>query len=87
MKTEKEIKKLYNEKGLNSIHAYLKRNNINYKQEIIEFGLQGNKKAEKAKKEFLKGSLCFHYYSQGVTSYKTKYMYNILRGTKITINN
>ena len=83
---KKEIVKNYDEKGLNSVYAFLKRNSIKYKLDVNEFGLQTNKVACKDKYNWVdKSELKFHYYSKMVKSRKTGYYYNQLRGVEIIL--
>jgi len=81
----KEIINLYNEKGINSVYAFLKRNNIDYTKNVIEFGLD-SKKTNVKKTEWLNiEELKFHYYSQLIKA-KSGWSYNLIRGIEISIN-
>lgn len=85
-KITKEIQKTYREKGLNSIYAFLKRNGINYKVAVVEFGLQTNSLAVREKSQWMENKdLRFHYYSLGIKSRKTGFSYNRIRGIEIIL--
>lgn len=83
----KEIVQIRNEKGLISLYAYFRRNLIAYRTEVLEFGLNTNKGARDAKKQFLSESpLNFHYHSVMVRSSRSGWSYNRLRGIKIVLD-
>jgi len=87
--TKKEMLRVYKESGLNGLYAYLRKNGIAYERDVYNFGLEGAKKAEQMKREFLaedKGEkiLRFHYYCTSVTA-RNGFSYNRLRGIEITI--
>lgn len=83
-----QVEKVYNIKGLNGVYAYLRKNSIKNQISVENFGLE-NKKTKAEKKEFLakkeKNTLKFHYYSVGITSRKTHFMYYKLRAISIKI--
>lgn len=80
----KEIAELHAEKGCNAVYGYIKRNNIDCKITTYEFGLNTNQEARVRKTAFLtekvKRTLRFHRYNRLVTSRRTHYSYNVLRG-------
>ena len=81
-----EIKKVYEQKGLNGVYAFLRKNGVNYKTKVEYFGLATNKEAAKDKIEWLKsGELRFHYANLQVKSAKTGWKYNRLRGIEIIL--
>lgn len=82
--TEK-INQIYNQKGLNSVYSFLKREKINFEKIVHEFGLNTNKKAYQAKKDFINNDqLKFHYYSILIRN-KKGYYFNLLRALEIKI--
>ena len=75
----------YAKKGLNGVHAFLKRNKIAYKQEILEFGLHTKKGVAEEKKQAIESDkMTFHYYSKAVRG-RNGYTYNVVRATKIVL--
>ena len=82
----------YKTKGLNGLYAFLRKNNIAYNQQYINFGWANSKKANELKAAFLgapkslTNGINLHYYSVCVRC-KNGYSINMLRGTKITIEN
>ena len=86
-KTKKQALKVYEERGLNALYRFLKKNNVSYKKKVEEFGLDGVA-TQKAKSEWLKGGeFRFHYFAIGIKSRKTGYSYNRIRGIEIQILN
>lgn len=82
----KEIVKVYNEKGLNGLYAFLRRNDIKFGKIVCNFGLETNKNAREKKSRFVDPEkLQFHYYSRSIQSRKNKFNYNLLRGVKIVL--
>ena len=80
------INAIYREKGLKGVYSALHEKGIDFKKEVIEFGLDTNKNANERKKLFINhDELKFHYYSKGVKSKKTGYNYNIIRGIKLNL--
>lgn len=90
-KTEilKEIETLYKGNGLNSVNVYLKKNTIKHKVIIHNFGLKGNKAAEREKTLFLeqkeKNTFRCHYFSISIQSKKTGFGYNKIRAKEIIL--
>jgi len=86
--SKKQLMAVYNEKGLNSLYAFMKRNKITYTREVYEFGLQGSRNTFSGYSDFLdektdRNTLHLHLYSVGVKSRKNGYSYNIVRGIEI----
>jgi len=83
---KKQIATVYSQKGLNGVYAFLRKNQIPYELDVVEFGLHTNKKALKQKDAFLKADpLHFHYYSVVRRGRQNGYKYKVLRGLKITL--
>lgn len=86
---KKQINEVYETKGLNGVHNFLKKHKIPYSQKIEEFGLHTRKGSETEKKAWLTeyvgpDTFRFHLFSLGITS--KGYMYNILRGKQIKLH-
>lgn len=80
------IHDVYMESGLKGVYKALKNAGIEFKKEIMEFGLNTNTQAGIEKCDFIYHSkLQFHYYSRGVKCRKTGYSYNVMRGIKLVI--
>ncbi len=85
-----QLKEIYQKGNLNSVHGYLKRNKIQYTQDVVNFGLD-NKSNRSEKQQWLDESMRLtkslrtHLYSIGIKSRKTGYGYNKLRGSEIKI--
>ena len=84
-----QINSIYKEKGLNSAYGFLKRNNIEYKRTVHEFGLQNCKRAEKEKKDFIaeqeEYTFKAHLFAIGIKSRKTGFSYNRIRAIEIKL--
>lgn len=80
--------KVYRENGLRGLISYMNKNNIPYSRQNIEFGLDSNNNSLRDKVEFLENSnekeIHLHYYSVSKKG-KNGYIYNLLRGVKITL--
>lgn len=81
-----DINQVYTESGLKGVYKALKNSGIEFRKEIIEFGLHTNAQALIDKREFIDhAKLQFHYYSRGLKCRKTGYNYNVIRGIAIHI--
>ena len=80
------IHEVYVESGLKGVYKALRNAGIEFKKEIMEFGLNTNTQAGIDKCDFIDhAKLQFHYYSRGVKCRKTGYSYNVIRGIKLVI--
>lgn len=80
--------RIYDEKGLRSVKAFLNKMKVYFWFETYEFGLDTNRRAQSRKNKFLSeklpsNTMRFHYYNKGITS--NGWMYNMLRGCEILI--
>ena len=83
---KKQVVEIYNSKGLNSVYSFLKKQNIPFETNVVEFGLHTNKAANEAKANWInKSKLCFHYYSLGIKA-RSGYSYIRIRGIQIILN-
>ena len=83
---KKQVVEIYKAKGLTSVYSFLKKQGINFRKNVVEFGLHTNKQALMEKNEWInENDLRFHYYSISVKSRKTGYTYNRIRGIEIVI--
>ena len=81
------LKKVYKEKGLNGLYAFLRKSKIDFITEVVEFGWDSNKARNKKDQWMTQSSpmcLHFHYYSTGGKA-KSGFQINMLRGIKIII--
>lgn len=86
MKTiKKQVAEIYNKKGLNAVYSFLNKQGIEFKKNVVEFGLHTNKKAAEEKNNWINNNeLRFHYYSVGFMA-RSGYRYNRIRGIELTI--
>lgn len=83
---KREAAKLYYEKGLNSVHAYLKRNKIPYTQKIYEFGGYSEKNLKKQSDFINPKELKFYYFPTFMTNRHNGFNAKYLRGTEIILD-
>lgn len=85
--TVKEIKiqarKIWGEKGLQSVRSFLKKSGVAFEEGVCNFGWQGTKRDEEAKTAFLRAEpeneLRFHYYGIGGKAHHNGYHVTSLR--------
>ena len=86
MQTElvRTIRDKYVQSGLIGVYAFLKRHDIPFEKQIIDFGLHTNQKAKAQKAELCTNEpLVFHYYNQQITH--NNYRYNRIRAIRIVL--
>lgn len=86
---KREMRKVYEDKGLNALYAYLDKNGIKYRIKTVEFGTAGSKKAVADRQAWRDGEqeseLRLYYCNRLVKARKNGYCYNIARGRLIVL--
>jgi len=78
------LRKIYKDKGLNGLYAYLKKSQIPFTTEVVEFGWDSEKARNEKERWLTQSPLSFHYYSTGGKA-RSGFQVNMLRGIRVII--